>query len=77
MNNVAVVINSVTMKHQKRIPMNECEHKYIHFDTKKNVVSAGPYQREWTRVDQFFCEHCCDTKIVRKEEYNRDMPEWY
>jgi hypothetical protein len=62
---------------RERLPVNGCNHKYIHFSTKKNVGRPEPYQRKWIRVDQFFCEQCCDTKTVRKEEYNRDMPEWY
>lgn len=54
-----------------------CEHKYIHFDTKKRQEAAGPYQSKYTRIDQFFCEKCCDTRLVRSEEYSRDKPEWY
>lgn len=77
MNKPSLTIRPVKTNVKERIPLSECEHKYIHLDTKKNVVSAGPYQREWTRVDQFFCEHCCDILLVRKKDYDRDMPEWY
>jgi hypothetical protein len=55
-----------------------CEHKYVHYDCKKNqkyLVTTG--MTEWTRIDYFFCERCLDEKEKRKHEISRDKPEWY
>lgn len=55
---------------------SNCEHKFVHLDTKKTRQSNG-----WTdyfkRVDTYFCEKCLEEKEKIKEASERYAPDWY
>lgn len=55
---------------------DNCEHKFVHLETIKKYDSGG-YQTRWICIDRFFCEKCLCEKEIKKEEYNREKPEWY
>jgi hypothetical protein len=55
---------------------DECEHKFVHFDTVKSTESSI-YQIGWIRTDRFFCEKCLEFKFKEQKEWSRDKPSWY
>lgn len=57
-------------------PKQPCSHKWVHMDTKKHYDSAG-YNIEYTRVDNFHCEKCCEVKSNVRKETCREEPDWY
>ena len=58
---------------------NQCEHKWIHLDTKHIYRDHYPGLCRFKRVDRFFCEKCCETKeIVKRCMDDEDRhPEWF
>ena len=55
-----------------------CEHKWVYMDTKKHYDSAGyGYNIEYTRVDNFHCEKCCEVNSRIRKETCRVEPDWY
>ncbi|QDV86948.1 beta-glucosidase [Planctomycetes bacterium TBK1r] len=58
-------------------PPPPCEHRFVHLDTKKKDCYGGGYQTHFVRVDRFFCEKCLEEKVIKKDEYSRDTPEWF
>jgi len=77
MNKPSLTIRPNNTGVRERIPVIQCEHKYIHFDTNKKQERSGPYQTCYKRIDLFYCEKCCHEKTVTSEEYSRDKPDWY
>jgi hypothetical protein len=53
-----------------------CEHKFVHLETKKTRRSDSWYDH-FKRIDTFFCEKCLEEKVKIKEIYSRDIPDWY
>jgi hypothetical protein len=53
-----------------------CEHKWVHMDTKKRSHSES-YIIYYKRIDYFFCEKCLETKEIVRDDYSREMPDWY
>lgn len=53
-----------------------CQHKWMYFDTKK-YYDVGDFNTKFTRIDNFYCEKCCETKTKVIEDYCRKEPDWY
>lgn len=56
--------------------MNNCEHNFQYMGSSKISNSSG-YNIIYKKIDYFYCTKCLEQKEVRKEEYSRDIPEWY
>lgn len=56
---------------------NQCEHKYIHLETKTHKENRTFGMPEWKRIDKFYCEKCLDEQSKYKYECSWDKPEWY
>lgn len=55
---------------------SENNHKLVHLDTKKYSDYSGFYST-WTRIDRFYCEKCGELIIRKREEFDRESPDWY
>lgn len=53
-----------------------CQHKWTHLDTKQYYENRD-FNTKFTRVDNFYCEKCCDIKSKTTEDYCRVEPDWY
>lgn len=53
-----------------------CLHKWIHLDTKKNYENRD-FNTRFTRIDNFYCEKCCEIKSKITEDCCRTEPDWY
>ena len=53
-----------------------CEHKWVHMDTKKHYENRD-FNTMFVRIDSFYCENCCEIKLVSKSDYTREEPGWY
>lgn len=55
---------------------DECKHEWVFQETKKSYFTTE-YGSGWkacyTRLDLYYCKHCCETKEVRKEA-SRSLP---
>lgn len=58
------------------VATSTCQHKFVHFETIRHNQYAG-YSTHYTRIDRFYCERCLHQEEKRREEYSRDVPEWY
>ena len=56
--------------------MSICQHKWVHKETKRKSSYEG-WDSKYTKIDIYYCEKCLEEKIVKKEEFSRDCPEWY
>ena len=55
-----------------------CEHKYVHLDTSRNCESQRHgYNKQWKRIDRFFCEKCLEIETKIRTACEMDEPEWY
>jgi hypothetical protein len=55
-----------------------CNHKWVHLDTYTHIKTyPHGYSCLYTKVDRFYCEHCLQTREIKKEECCLDKPEWY
>ena len=54
-----------------------CKHKWIFLQTRKFKDYDGNYNIHYTRIDEFFCEHCLEYKEKKFEDWKRDPPDWY
>lgn len=55
---------------------NQCDHKWVYFDTKKKYESSA-YQTYFKRIDYFYCEKCLNTNEIVRDGYSRETPDWY
>lgn len=53
-----------------------CRHKWVHLDTKKRQ-KAWNTNTIFTRIDNFYCENCCEIKTIIKEDCIKEEPDWY
>lgn len=57
---------------------SNCEHSFVFLRTAKFTDSNGvSYNTKYTRIDYYFCERCLEYKEVRKEDWQREAPDWY
>lgn len=56
-----------------------CEHKWNHFETRYLYEDNYPSSSEFKRIDRFFCEKCCEEKVLEKScyDYEDRHPEWF
>jgi hypothetical protein len=55
----------------------KCEHKWVYM-TSTQFRGDKPHGYMFTRVDEFYCEKCCETKEKRREHYSRgEKPDWW
>lgn len=56
-----------------------CEHKWVHFETSYIYKDNYPASSQFKRIDRFFCEKCCEEKVVEKSCYTYEdrRPEWF
>lgn len=59
-----------------KVPKQPCNHKWMHLDTKKYYENRD-FNTKFTRIDNFYCENCCEIKTITKEDYTRNEPDWY
>ncbi len=62
--------------------MNECEHKWVFMETVKQRGERASFgispQKEWKRIDRFYCEKCLEIKELTKTAPGyQDKPEWF
>lgn len=55
----------------------ECEHKWVHFDTRLRKETGHFGAPEWFRLDLFFCEKCLEEETKKRYDQNWMKPEWY
>lgn len=53
-----------------------CEHQWVFIESHYKSES-GSYQIFWKRLDRFYCSKCLEEREVRKQECNRDTPDWW
>lgn len=66
------------MKYEGR--RNMCDHKWVHFETRYLYIDNYPGSSQFKRIDRFFCEKCCEEKVIEKSSYDyyEDRhPEWF
>lgn len=54
----------------------ECEHQWVFIESKYSS-DPGAYQICWKRLDRFYCQKCLEQKEVKKQEWDREKPEWF
>lgn len=58
-----------------------CEHKWVYQMSDYNCEKAGYYNYEYSRIDTYYCEKCCETKekIAKMEtkDINKGVPTWW
>ena len=56
-----------------------CDHKWVHFETRYLYIDNYPSSSKFKRIDRFFCEKCCEEKVVEKScyDYEDRHPEWF
>ncbi len=57
--------------------MDNCEHKYIHLETRYIKTDSSHVSNTYKRIERFFCEKCCEEKVIKKEECRTYIPEWF
>lgn len=62
--------------------MNECDHKWAFMETVKQRGERASFgisaQKQWKRVDRFYCEKCLEIKeIIKTAPGWEDKPEWF
>lgn len=53
-----------------------CEHKFVHLDTKKTRESNG-WSTIFKRTDTYFCEKCLSEEVKVRQACEREEPDWY
>lgn len=56
------------MKYEGR--RNMCDHKWVHFETRYLYIDNYPGSSQFKRIDRFFCEKCCEEKVIEKSCYD-------
>lgn len=55
----------------------KCEHQWV-FQCSDYKMERGTYNSEYSRIDTYYCEKCCEQKeIVAKQDCCREWPYWY
>lgn len=62
-----------------------CNHKFVHLDTKRNHNHDGICYTHYVRIDTFFCEKCLTYENKKQEFWSKDRelwlrgkkPDWY
>ncbi len=57
--------------------MDNCEHNYKHLETRYIKTDRSHGSNTYKRIERFFCEKCCDEKVITKEDYKLYVPEWF
>lgn len=58
-----------------------CEHKWVYQMSDYICEKVGYYRYEYSRIDTYYCEKCCETKekIAKMEskDINSGTPTWW